>query len=114
MTDAGRAAMNRQQNQPPQPQGIAKYFQRQAAPSRPTRPNTSQLQGNMSEDEALARALQASLAENSATAAAGSELSQEEQDRMLALSLAQGDQQLVDTNQRTRNSSSNDKSCQIS
>jgi hypothetical protein len=42
--------------------GIAKYFQRQP-PSNPptTRPNAAQIQGNLSEDEALARALQASL-----------------------------------------------------
>ena len=65
--DAGRAAIARQERQNQnqnqnQGLGIAKYFQRQP-PSNPpaTRPNAAQIQGNLSEDEALARALQASL-----------------------------------------------------
>ena len=64
----------------------------------------------MSEDEALARALQASLAETQG--AGGSNLSQEEQDRLLALSLAQGEQGTQPN--PTTTASSNDKSCQIS
>merc|ERR1711944_98356 len=78
MSEAGRAALARQE-QPPQ--GIARYFKRQQ--QQPSRPNTNQIQGNLSEDEALARALQASLNEPSQAAA----MSQE--DRMLALALAQ-------------------------
>jgi len=78
MSEAGRAALARQE-QPPQ--GIARYFKRQQ--QQPSRPNTNQIQGNLSEDEALARALQASLNEPSPA------MSQEEQDRMLALALAQ-------------------------
>ena len=62
MSEAGRAAVTRQEQQP---QGISRYFKRshqqQPTTSRASRPNTNQLQGNISEDEALARALQASL-----------------------------------------------------
>merc|ERR1712083_1104313 len=79
-----------------QNQGIAKYFQRQPVVNPPPRPNAAQIQGNLSEDEALARALQASLGNGQPQAAAGSgnsqALTQEEQDRMLALALAQGEQ----------------------
>ena len=60
--DAGKAAIGRQERQNQnqnQGLGIAKYFQRQ--PPATTRPNAAQIQGNLSEDEALARALQASL-----------------------------------------------------
>merc|ERR1712113_330332 len=90
-------------------QGIAKYFQRQSnVPVPVSRPNASQIQGNLSEDEALARALQASL--TSSDAATASSLTQEGQDRMLALSLAQGEEQQAP---RTTESTAN-KSCQIS
>jgi len=126
-TDAARAAIaiqerqnqNQSQNQNQNPnQGIAKYFQRQTAPRvnpPPTRPNAAQIQGNMSEDEALARALQESLAESQSSGATGNgndALTQEEQDRMLALSLAQGQNQSTTT--RTGTSGNGDKSCQIS
>ena len=62
--DAGKAAIARQERQNQnqnqnQGLGIAKYFQRQ--PPATARPNAAQIQGNLSEDEALARALQASL-----------------------------------------------------
>jgi len=118
--DAGRAAIARQERQNQnqnqnQGLGIAKYFQRQPPANPPTtRPNAAQIQGNLSEDEALARALQASLnGTGQAQGAAGSDnLTQEEQDRMLALSLAQGNQATGTTS--TGPSNSQDKSCQIS
>ena len=69
----------------------------------PSRPNTNQIQGNLSEDEALARALQASLNESSTA------MSQEEQDRMLAMQLDQGAQRAT-----TSSGGSSDKTCQIS
>jgi len=111
MSDAAKAAIARQERQN-QNQGIAKYFQRQPA-NPPPRPNAAQIQGNLSEDEALARALQASLGTGQAQATGNSQaLTQEEQDRMLALALAQGEQAAATTG-RTR-TPSNDKSCQIS
>merc|ERR1712228_617226 len=112
MNDAAKAAIARQERQN-QNQGITKYFQRQTtgnAPQPPRRPNTAQIQGNLSEDEALARALQASLGD-AGSSGNESSLTQEEQDRMLALSLAQGEQT---TTGRTGTSSNSDKSCQIS
>jgi len=113
MSDAAKAAIARQERQN-QNQGIAKYFQRQQVVNPPPRPNAAQIQGNLSEDEALARALQASLGNGQPQAAAGNgnTLTQEEQDRMFALALAQGEQQTTTTTGRTP--SSNDKSCQIS
>jgi len=114
MNDAAKAAIARQDRQN-QNQGITKYFQRQTtgnAPQPPRRPNTAQIQGNLSEDEALARALQASLGDAGSSGTGNeSSLTQEEQDRMLALSLAQGEQT---TTGRTGTSSNSDKSCQIS
>ena len=75
MNDAAKAALARQERQNQshnQNQGITKYFQRQTtgnAPQAPrSRPNMSQIQGNLSEDEALARALQASMSETTAQA----------------------------------------------
>ena len=116
VSDAGKAAMARQQQEQSRgpAQGIAKYFQRQAPATAAangvrSRANASHLQGNLSEDEALARALQASLADNQPNSA----LSQEEMDRMLALSLAQGEQH-PQTSSSARTSTNNDKSCQIS
>ena len=119
MNDAAKAAIARQERQNQsqnQNQGITKYFQRQTtgnAPQAPrSRPNMSQIQGNLSEDEALARALQASLGDAGSSGTGNeSSLTQEEQDRMLALSLAQGEQT---TTGRTGTSSNSDKSCQIS
>jgi len=114
MSDAAKAAIARQERQN-QNQGIAKYFQRQPV-NPPPRPNAAQIQGNLSEDEALARALQASLGtgQPQATGSGNSQaLTQEEQDRMLALALAQGEQATTTTTGRTR-TPSNDKSCQIS
>jgi len=115
-SDAAKAAIARQER-PNQNQGIAKYFQRQPVVNPPPRPNAAQIQGNLSEDEALARALQASLGNGQPQAAAGSgnsqAMTQEEQDRMLALALAQGEQATGTTTGTTR-TSSNDKSCQIS
>lgn len=108
MSEAGRAAVTRQEQQP---QGISRYFKRshqqQPTTSRASRPNTNQLQGNISEDEALARALQASL--NDQPASSSQPMSQEEQDRMLAMQLAQGEQRAT-----TSSGGSNDKTCQIS
>jgi len=120
MSEAARAAMARQerQNQNSNPnQGIAKYFQRQTVPNPPppTRPNAAQIQGNLSEDEALARALAASLGNGQPQATTGNgNMTQEEQDRMLALALSQGEQPTTTITGRTRTSSQNDKSCQIS
>ena len=132
MTASGRAAMARQQHQPPTTtvqQSISKFFTRQNQPtpapaavsaaavsSRSN--NARQLQGNLSEDEALARALQASMSET-AQAASGSTngaLSQEEQDRMLAMALAQSEREARGggTTTTSSNNSSNDKTCQIS
>ena len=121
MNDAAKAAIARQERQNQsqnQNQGITKYFQRQTTGNVPqaprSRPNMSQIQGNLSEDEALARALQASLGDaTGSSSGTGNEssLTQEEQDRMLALSLAQGEQT---TTGRTGTSSNSDKSCQIS
>merc|ERR1711963_1136706 len=57
LSEAAKAAMSRQnQASSSNPIGIAKYFHRQQQPPR-GRPQASQFQGNMSEDEALARAL---------------------------------------------------------
>ena len=106
MTASGRAAMARQQ-QPPTAtvqQSISKFFTRQNNQPTPAAPgvvaasnrssnNARQLQGNLSEDEALARALQASMSETAQAASTSSNgaLSQEEQDRMLAMALAQSE-----------------------
>ena len=128
MNAAGRAAMARQnqsQQQHQQPKSsqssITKFFSSVQSNSRPTPPvaNPRQLQGNLSEDEALARALQASLNENGpqgSSGASGGAMSQEEQDRMLALALAQGEQNPASRATTTAggNSSSNDKNCSIS
>jgi len=128
MNAAGRAAMARQnqsQQQHQQPKSsqssITKFFSSVQSNSRPTPPvaNPRQLQGNLSEDEALARALQASLNENgpqASSGASGGAMSQEEQDRMLALALAQGEQNPGSRATTTAggNSSSNDKNCSIS
>ena len=114
VSDAGRAALARQ-NQPPQ--GIAKYFTRQQSqPTQPrTRPNTNQLQGNLSEDEALARALQASMSEVTTQAAsAQAPTTQEEQDRMLAMALAQSEQEARRQQQGATNASGNSDKCSIS
>lgn len=101
MNAAGRAAMARQNPTTRQVPTVA---------STSCRPSV--INGNMSEDEALARALSASLAENATTASASSNrLSQEEQDRMLALALAQSEGQ--QPSQSTSSSGAN-KSCQIS
>jgi len=128
MNAAGRAAMARQnqsQQQHQQPKSsqssITKFFSSVQSNSRPTPPvaNPRQLQGNLSEDEALARALQASLNENgpqASSGASGGAMSQEEQDRMLALALAQGEQNPGSRPTTTAggNNSSNDKNCSIS
>ena len=99
MTASGRAAMARQQQQPPTAtvqQSISKFFTRQNNQPTPAAPgvvaasnrssnNARQLQGNLSEDEALARALQASLGDASGSSSGTgneSSLTQEEQDRM--------------------------------
>merc|ERR1719350_1955916 len=115
-------------------QSISKFFTRQtgygnnqptpAAPvatasSRPSN-NARQLQGNLSEDEALARALQASMSEtgngNPSESSTNGALSQEEQDRMLAMALAQSEREARGggTTTTTSSNSSNDKTCQIS
>ena len=54
MSDAAKAAIARQERQN-QNQGIAKYFQRQQVVNPPPRPNAAQIQGNLSEDEALGK-----------------------------------------------------------
>ena len=56
MSDAAKAAIARQERQN-QNQGIAKYFQRQQVVNPPPRPNAAQIQGNLSEDEALGKTL---------------------------------------------------------
>jgi len=114
VSEAGRAALARQ-NQPAQ--GIAKYFTRQpqSQPQQPrTRPNANQLQGNLSEDEALARALQASMSEATTQAAAQAPTSQEEQDRMLAMALAQSEQEARRQQQGGASTSGNSDKCSIS
>ena len=114
VSDAGRAALARQQNQASQ--GIAKYFTRQPQPQQPrSRPNANQIQGNLSEDEALAQALAASMNESAtqASTSAQAPTTQEEQDRMLAMALAQSEQE-ARRQQGTTASGNNDKSCQIS
>lgn len=117
LSASGRAAMTRQQQQQPKPQqnSITKYFSRQSqpSPSTVTTPNPRQLQGNLSEDEALARALQASLTEN--TGNPSGSMSQEEQDRMLAMALAQSEREArATTSTGSGTTNSNDKSCLIS
>ena len=115
MSEAGRAALARQQNQNQPAQGIAKYFTRQPQPPQPrSRPNANQLQGNLTEDEALARALQASLSEGQTSQASNVQAptTQEEQDRMLAMALAQSEQEARRSG--TTASGNSDKSCQIS
>jgi len=130
MTASGRAAMARQQQQPPTAtvqQSISKFFTRQNNQPTPAAPgvvaasnrssnNARQLQGNLSEDEALARALQASMSETTAQTSASSNgtLSQEEQDRMLAMALAQSEREARGGGGTTTTNSSNDKTCQIS
>jgi len=129
MTASGRAAMARQQHQPPTTtvqQSISKFFTRQNQPTpAPTAAaassrsnNARQLQGNLSEDEALARALQASMSETAQAASTSTNgaLSQEEQDRMLAMALAQSEREARGggTTTTSSNNSSNDKTCQIS
>nr|SVE77166.1 EOG090X0APF [Daphnia lumholtzi]SVE77774.1 EOG090X0APF [Daphnia lumholtzi]SVE78402.1 EOG090X0APF [Daphnia lumholtzi] len=66
------------------------------------------VQGNLSEDEALARAMQASLQDQTSLTAH----QQEEVDRMLALALQRGEQASIPTANATPSSSSN--SCSLS
>nr|CAG4648123.1 EOG090X0APF [Moina brachiata]SVE93172.1 EOG090X0APF [Moina brachiata] len=92
---------------------ITSFFGPASSNSRPSQPRASQpralsavaVQGNLSEDEALARALQASLQDQ------GDALSpqqQEEADRLLALSLQQGGQSVP------RQQASSGNNCRIS
>ena len=104
-----------------------KFFTRQNQPTSAPVPaaaassrsnNARQLQGNLSEDEALARALQASMSETvqAESGSTNGALSQEEQDRMLAMALAQSEREARrgGTTTNSSNNSSNDKTCQIS
>ena len=114
---AAAAALRRLDNQGPskakaratQPQ------QQQPPPSRRTT-TAADVQGQLSEDEAMARALQASMA--SAAQAEGPELTQEEIDRMTALALQEnlnnaGRQRTAAAGGGSSDSSGN-KSCMIS
>ena len=69
----------------------------------------------MSEDEALARALQASMSEVTTQAtSAQAPTTQEEQDRMLAMALAQSEQEARRQQQGATNASGNSDKCSIS
>ncbi len=129
MSAAAMAALNRQQQQQQQqsrPQfatGITKYFTRTTGPPAPTpasRPSPRQIQGNMSEDEALAKALQESMKDTNGgggSSGMANEVptSQEEQDRMLALALQESERAARRGQGATASGSSGtDKSCQIS
>nr|CAG4646463.1 EOG090X0APF [Macrothrix elegans] len=93
--------------------GIQKYF----APTNPgtSRPNpprsltAAAVQGNLTEDEALARALQASLQEQPNMTST----QQEEADRMLALALQRGEQP-TSTSPRTAATSPSSTNCRLS
>jgi predicted nucleic acid binding AN1-type Zn finger protein len=126
---AAQAAINRQQQRNQRPNvssvasGISKYFTSKTStpsqpPSRPTAAaSAASIQGGLSEDEALARALQESLngPSNPQGVRPTSKEQQEEQDRMLALALAQGQgTSTTATTTQASGSSEGGKSCQIS
>ncbi len=108
MSRAGMAALARHQ-QPPQRQP-QKQPERPAA--RPPVPSAAALQGGLSEDEALRRALEASMRDQGPSGAA-SGMSQEEQDRMLAEAIARSEREAATGHQQPATGSES-KNCQIS
>jgi len=97
---------------------IANMFQQQQAAAAATRqPSSAISNGHLTEDEALARAMQASLSEqNNPTSQDGpirAPTNQEEQDRMLAQALAESEREARRTNQQQNQDSAN-KTCEIS
>lgn len=107
LSRAGMAALSRHQQQPTQRQ--PKQVERPV--TRPTVPNVSVLQGGISEDEALRRALEESMRDQVPGDASG--LSQEEQDRMLAEAIARSERE-ARRPQAAAASESESKNCQIS
>ena len=111
---AAAAALRRLDNQGPS-KAKARATQQQQPPP-PRRTTAADVQGQLSEDEAMARALQASMA--SAAQAEGPALTQEEIDRMTALALQEslnnaGRQRTAAAGGGSSDSSGN-KSCMIS
>ena len=107
LSRAGIAAMARQQ----QPATQRQPKQPERSTARPTASTASALQGGISEDEALRRALEASMRDQGPASASASGLSQEEQDRMLAEAIARSEREAA---QPQAASGSESKNCQIS
>ena len=113
MNRAGLAALSRQQQQPKQPQPAPKQQQRQQPLSQPPgRSNASALQGGVSEEEALRRALEASMRD--AGPEQGAAMSQEEQDRMLAEAIARSEREAAAQQRPRQQTVSDGSNCQIS
>ena len=115
MSRAGLAALARQQ----QPGPKVQQPQQRSTPLQ-NRSTASALQGGLSEDEALRRALEASMRDVGPASASG-QMSQEEQDRMLAEAIAQSEREAAaQQQQRQRQQSrqtataSEGSNCQIS
>lgn len=119
---AGAAAMARQASSSSSgasgSSSISRFFRRQQ--ENPSRPNARTIQGGLSEDEALARALQESMKDGQPHPGGQSSdapMTQEEQDRMLAMALAQSERdqrQAGPSNTTTTTTATGNKSCHIS
>merc|ERR1712111_95978 len=98
---------------------IASMFQQQqaqsTATSRPAASASSATNGHLSEDEALERAMQASLTQGhqGQQQQIRAPTNQEEQDRMLAQALAESEREASRRRQQTSQDSAN-KTCEIS
>ena len=90
-----------------------KQAERQPAARPP--PTASAFQGGLSEDEALRRALEASMQDQGPASGSASGLSQEEQDRMLAEAIERSEREVQQRQQQAPTSTTGDsKNCQIS
>ena len=114
MNRAGLAALSRHQQQQKQPQPAPKQQQqRQQPPPQPSaRSAASALQGGVSEEEALRRALEASMRE--AGPEQGAAMSQEEQDRQLAEAIARSEREAAAQQRPRQQTVSDGSNCQIS
>jgi hypothetical protein len=106
MSRAGMAALARHQQQA---QPAPKPQQRHQPP---TRSSASALQGGISEEEALRRALEASMRDTGPDPGAG--MSQEEQDRMLAEAIARSEREAAGQQRQRQQPVSEGSNCEIS
>ena len=115
---AGAAALRRLDQGPGKAKAKTSTSKAQPPPPRRRTVTAADVQGQLSEDEAMARALQASMA-SEATAASAPTLTQEEIDRMTALALQESLNGGLQRNSTAAagggsNESSGNKSCMIS